>query len=182
MEEELGTAASRRVPQPFPLQLPPGFPPPGHLAAGGRQAPPPPLACECPANILPHSINHTHISSILLGVSKECLTSFLSMNLCPELGVPNCATTSESLDPPSYVTSPALGRPAPTGFARSRLCISLFGNLELACLATWPSHLSPTTLVAVLPVLHAWHARLTAAPTTAARTAAGCALNPEAEP
>ena len=56
-----------------------------------------------------------------------------SMDLCSELGVPNCAMTSESLIL-LYVVRPALGRPAPTGFAREstvhqpvwqpRICLS----------------------------------------------------------
>ena len=44
-----------------------------------------------------HSLTHfQHCAGCVQGVPEFCL----SMNLCPELGVPNCATTSEPLNPP----------------------------------------------------------------------------------
>ena len=69
-----------------------------------------PLSCRW----VNKSITHVqHRAGCVQGVPESCL----SMNLCPELGVPNCATTSGPLNPP-YIGSPILGRPAPTGFAR----------------------------------------------------------------
>ena len=52
-----------------------------------------------PAKSSFQSINRLHIqhhAGRVQGVSE----SQLSMNLCPELGLPNFATTSESLNPP----------------------------------------------------------------------------------
>ena len=53
--------------------------------------------------------------------------------------MPNCATTSESLNP--LLHSQHLGGLPLLALPRSRLCISLFGSLDSICLATWPSHL-----------------------------------------
>ena len=63
------------------------------------------------------------------------------MNLCPELGVPLCNNFRVSKSSLTRLVQhlPSLPLPALLG---SRPCISLFGTLESACRATWPSHLS----------------------------------------
>ena len=60
-----------------------------------------------------NQLRFQHCAGCVHGGPEFCL----SMNICPELGVPNRPTTLKSLFLP-YVVSPTLGRPAPTGFAR----------------------------------------------------------------
>ena len=71
------------------------------------------------------------------------------MNICPELGVPCGATTAESLFPLFSLAWSVqhLGGLPLLALLLSRLCISMFGSLEFACLATWPSNFSLLKLI-----------------------------------